>query len=266
MGGACAPEPRFASVGEMRARTHRLEEGGALWRKSAGSGLWLLAAILMLVAPGAAQAKKGKAPPAAPKRLTLSLDTYFDRALLYHEQWIGPFHLQGSDASGNAGLFALSGAYLQPWQHGLELGWGGTLLGSYATTRGLGELGLDFEGRALAEYPLRKVVEQVDLIFGARLGLEVVVPMGDLADEINRLQTQGIGAWSAPRLGWQIGASLALRRPLIPGLAARVDLVGAWGQTWLFHIDEEHSGLRYQRYWTLDRLRLSVNAGVEFEL
>lgn len=107
------------------------------------------------------------------------------------------------------------------------------------------------------------VFEQFALTIGARAGLSLLIPTGDFAAEIRRLQTQGVGAWSIPRIGWVAGANAGLRRKMTDRFWLRLDLNGQWQTLYLFAIDEVSDGVRYQKYWSVSALRLGLSLYAE---
>ena len=89
------------------------------------------------------------------------------------------------------------------------------------------------EAFLMGEYSLR-AFEKVDAIFGGRAGLAVLFPGQQFGEEIARLQRDGVGVWSLPRLGWLAGFDLGARRKMIGQLSLRADVIGQYEQLFLF--------------------------------
>lgn len=146
----------------------------------------------------------------------------------------------------------------------LRVGAGLRIFGNYGSRRGY-QFGLLNEAFLSGEYGL-PVADQMEVLFGGRVGLAFLVPGRELAAEIRRLQEQGVGVWSVPRVGWLLGLSVGARRRMSDRIWLRADLLGQFEQLYLFATSQEISGFRFTKYWSTLSPRLGLTLGAEFAL
>ncbi|ATB36515.1 hypothetical protein CYFUS_001930 [Cystobacter fuscus] len=147
----------------------------------------------------------------------------------------------------------------------LRVGAGARIFGNYGAGGGRTfGFGLLNEAFAFAEYGL-PVADKMEVVFAARGGFSVLVPGQEFAEEIRRLQEQGVGVWSVPRVGWLVGPSVGARRRMTERILLRADILGQVQQQFLFATSEDIDGLRYTKNWSTLALRLGLSLGVEFD-
>ena len=115
------------------------------------------------------------------------------------------------------------------------------------------------------EYGL-PVGKQFEAMFGARGGLQLLLPGREFSAEINRLQDQGVDVWSVPRLGWLAGLSLGARRQMTEHILLRADLAAQYEKLFLFATSQEIDGLQFNKDWSTSGIRLGLTLGIEFAL
>jgi hypothetical protein len=178
------------------------------------------------------------------------------------EQWIHTFRL---DESFN---YERSGATFNVWALGqlfprVWVGPAVRVMGGYASDRY--DFGLLQELGGIGEWAI-PAFEKFEVIIGGRANLAVLVPGGDLAQEINRLQDQGAGVWSVPRVGWSAGVGAGLRRQMFERFWLRVDASGQIGSLYLFATEETVDELRFRKFWSADLRRLELSLSLEVGL
>ncbi|WP_224247357.1 hypothetical protein [Hyalangium gracile] len=140
------------------------------------------------------------------------------------------------------------------------------LFGNYSAggdrTFGFGLLG---QALVTGEYGL-PVANQLEVVFGARVGLALLLPGREFDQEIDRLQVQGVGVWSVPRTGWLGGLSAGVRRRMSEHILLRADLSGQLEKLYLFATNEDIEGLQFEKNWSTSGLRLGLTLGIEFAL
>ena len=176
------------------------------------------------------------------------------------EQWIHTFRL---DESFN---YERTGATFNVWGMGqlFPRVWVGPALrvmGGYASDRY--DFGLLQELGGIGEWAI-PAFEKFEVLIGGRANVAVLVPGGDLGREIKRLQDQGAGVWSVPRVGWSAGVGAGLRRQMFERFWLRVDASGQIGSIYLFSTDETVDALRFRKFWSagLQRLELALSMEV----
>jgi hypothetical protein len=201
----------------------------------------------------------------AQERVGVAFDLWAEGSSLNGEQRINTSRIDESFTygalGGAANLFVL-------WRmdERFRLGPSLRLFGNYGGSGDRGFiLGFLSEASAAAEYAL-PAYEQFDAVFGARAGLGVLVPGGAFAEEIRRLQAEGVGVWSVPRPGWLAGLSIGARRPIGGKLSLRADLHGQYQQLLLFATDEIVDGFRFRKSWSTGGIRVGFLIGAEISL
>ncbi|WP_434387623.1 hypothetical protein [Melittangium boletus] len=146
----------------------------------------------------------------------------------------------------------------------LRAGAGVRIFGNYGAgggrTYGFGILNELFVS---GEYGL-PLTEKMELVLAARVGLSVLVPGREFAQEIARLQSQGVNVWGVPRVGWLAGPSAGARRRVSERIWLRADVLAHVQQQYLFATSQEISGLQYAKNWSTLALRLGLSLGAEF--
>ena len=213
------------------------------------------------------------APPESPTvgrvRLGVGPDFFLEGSRMTGEQDINASRQDESFDYSSAGF--LSGtawltSSVPSVTESLRVGAGVRFFGNYAAgggrTFGFGLLNEVFIS---GEYGL-PVADKTEVLFAARVGLSVLVPNGSLAEEIHRLQGQGVSVWSVPRVGWLVGPSFGVRRRMSERIWLRADLLAHIEQQYLFATSQEISGLRFTKNWSTLALRLGLSLGAEFAL
>lgn len=196
------------------------------------------------------------------ERLALSLDAYAEGGVMSGEQWINHTRRDERFESGDEslsmtawGVFGLGDGKRLKWGPGLRLH--GTL----------GQDGYDFGlyGEAFAgiEYGL-PIIEKFELVFTARGGFSLLFPGADFADEIARLQREGVGVWGLPRPGLQGSVGVGTRRRMSERIWLRFELFAQYSRVALFSHSEVIEDLKLQKDWGLQSLRLFLRLGAEF--
>lgn len=197
------------------------------------------------------------------ERLALSFDLYSEGGQLTGEQWINETRrserLDWTDASASMtawGVFGLKGSERVKWGPGVRLH--GVLGDNY----GFGLYGEAFAG---LEYGL-PVIEKFEVVFSGRGGFSLLFPGDDFADEIARLQREGVGVWGLPRPGVHGSVAVGARRRMTDRIRLRLDLSAQYTQMSLFSHSEVIEDLRLEKDWGLRTLRVFLSLGAEFSL
>jgi hypothetical protein len=236
------------------------------------SHLALLPLLLSLTAAAPRSAPPSSAPtaPFAPgwnlERVGLGLDFFLESSRLNGEQWINTTRRDESFDYPSAGL--ISGTVSLMFGRGgrLRIGPGLRLYGNYAAGDNRDFLfGVLSELFALAEYGI-PAIEKVQVVLGGRAGAGLLFPAGDFGDEIRRLQRQGLGVWSIPRVGWLAGVNAGARRPLGDRLSVRLDVLAQMSQLFLFATDQVVFDLRVRKGWSTYSMRYGLTLGLELAL
>jgi len=147
-----------------------------------------------------------------------------------------------------------------------RIGGGVRLFGNYSAggNRRFG-FGLLNQAFVLGEYGL-PVANKTEVMFGGRVGASLLIPGRDFDQEIERLQVQGVGVLSVPRVGWLAGLSVGARRRMSEHILLRADLSGQYDKLYLFSTNESIEGLEFSKSWSASGLRLGFTLGIEFAL
>lgn len=210
----------------------------------------------------------------AQSALGLDFALFVDGVTLEDDERIGPLHETLREDRNNVGLFAGAIHYLHALGGGALDGFrvGGELryLGEYATERDDGErrkqvLGTLFELGLRGDWTT-PLAERLGLGVGLRVGLAILAPGGDFADEIDRLADEGVPTSDGPRLGVSIVPTVGARYALHERIVARFDLGFGWTVLDLFDVDAGVQGIQYVRDATVSGSRFEVALGVELTL
>lgn len=147
-----------------------------------------------------------------------------------------------------------------------RLGGAVRMFGNYSASgnRSFG-FGLLNQAFVTGEYGL-PVANRMEVVFGGRAGLSMLLPGRDFSKEIDRLQIQGVDVWSVPRVGWLAGLSVGGRRQMNEHIHLRADLSAQLDKTYLFATTQEIEGLKFSKDWSTTALRLGFTLGAEFSL
>ena len=202
-------------------------------------------------------------------RIGVALDLFTEKASMTGEQAINTSHTDESfDYSSSSFLSAtLSMSVPAPIaKERARIGGGVRLFGNYSASgnRTFG-FGLLNEAFILGEYGL-PVADKTEVMFGARVGLSLLLPGHELSQEIERLQVQGVDVWSVPRLGWLAGVSAGVRRRMSEHILLRADVLGQIDKLYLFSTSQEIEGLQFEKHWSTFGLRIGLTLGIEFAL
>lgn len=147
-----------------------------------------------------------------------------------------------------------------------RIGGGVRLFGNYGAggDRRFG-FGLLNQAFVIGEYGL-PVADKTEVMFGGRVGASLLIPGRDFDQEIERLQVQGVGVLSVPRVGWLAGLSVGARRRMSEHILLRTDLSAQLDKLYLFSTSETIEGLEFSKSWSTFGLRLGLTLGIEFAL
>ncbi|WP_224372778.1 hypothetical protein [Hyalangium versicolor] len=121
------------------------------------------------------------------------------------------------------------------------------------------------EGFVSGEYGL-PIANRMEAMFGARGGLALLLPGKEFQAEIDRLQDQGVSAWSVPRVGWLAAISVGARRKMSDHILLRGDVSGQLERLFLFATNQDIKGNAFNKTWNTLGLRIGLTLGIEFAL
>ena len=203
---------------------------------------------------------------AAQERVGVSLNVYAEGGRRDGERWINnsrePENDEWVGPALSADAYVLYGGKELKIPPSIRIGPGVRVYGEYASLGQRYAYGILNDLYMIGEFSL-PAFERFELALGARAGLSLLIPTGDFASEIRRLQAQGIGAWSIPRVGWIAGVNAGMRRKMIDRFWLRLDFLGNWQTLYLFAIDETQGGYRFRKYWSVSSLRLGATLSAE---
>ncbi|WP_143178059.1 hypothetical protein [Cystobacter ferrugineus] len=219
--------------------------------------------------PAAARPSESSSKATAGRmRIGVGPDLFLESAKLNGEQFINISRRDESFDYSSAGFVSATlwlNTSVPSVSQRLRVGAGARIFGNYGAggdrTFGFGLLN---EAFAFAEYGL-PVADKMEVVFAARGGISLLVPGQEFAEEIRRLQEQGVGVWSVPRVGWLVGPSVGARRRMTERILLRADILAQVQQQYLFATSEDIDGLRYTKNWSTLALRLGLSLGVEFD-
>lgn len=180
-----------------------------------------------------------------------------------------PFRDERSDLSGYGATFRLM--YLKQRSEHLSLGgaFEYSAPGDYTSEGDVDQDPYSFGQQLAFDFriePRVTLTEGIELITVLRTGLVMIVPGGDLAEEIRDNQNAGLNTWDAPRLGILIGADVGLRwRPDgADWVAVRATFGYAWQHVWLMNSRGSTGPIDTHDKWGANLSRIRVGAGAEF--
>lgn len=208
-------------------------------------------------------------PAEAQTRIGVGLDLFRERSSVTGSQSINDSVIEENFNYSSASLFSATLSMSVPapiLADRARIGGAVRLYGNYSASgdRDFG-FGLLNQAFATGEFGL-PIADRMELMFGARAGLSLLIPGRDLMEEIDRLQNQGADVWSVPRVGWLGGLSLGTRRKMSDKILLRADLSGQLEKLFLFATSEDIDGLQFDKSWSTFGLRLGFTLGVEFAL
>lgn len=179
------------------------------------------------------------------------------------------------------GTFSASLWYLKALTERTRAGGGLRYYGAYSGLNAREEDRVDDNDEALPPYELGTLLElygqaewgfpvsekrRIDAVIGMQLGAQVLFPGGQFEEEIKRLQDQGAGVMSVPRVGLLFGPQVGARWRVLDRLSVRLDLGLRYNRLFLFDTEEEVNGVAFRKEWDLSVLRTEVGLGVEIHL
>lgn len=110
------------------------------------------------------------------------------------------------------------------------------------------------------------IADRTEAVFGARGGMALLLPGKQFQAEIDRLQDQGVDAWSVPRVGWLGAISVGARQRMGQHILLRGDVSAQLERLFLFATNQEIKGLDFNKTWNTLGLRIGLSLGIEFAL
>ncbi|WP_224248324.1 hypothetical protein [Hyalangium gracile] len=218
-----------------------------------------LAAVLLLLSVPA---------QAADVRIGLGLDLFTESSRMAGHQTINGARRDESFDYKSDGFLAasLNLSVPAPISPKARMGAGVKLFGNYGSggDRVFG-FGLLNEAFVTGEYGL-PIADKTEAVFGARGGLAMLLPGKEFQLEIDRLNQEGVDAWSVPRFGWLAGISVGARRRMSEHILLRGDVFGQLERVLLFATTQDIQGLEFNKSWSTFGLRLGLTLGIEFAL
>ena len=114
----------------------------------------------------------------------------------------------------------------------------------------------EFEGRF-------KLYKSWKLRLAGQAGISVLIPTKDFKAEIDRLNADGLGVFSGPRVGWFVGGSIGVTFPITKSLGFFSTVGANWGRLYLFRSKKTVDNINVNNNWTAEIKRRSFDIGVE---
>lgn len=196
------------------------------------------------------------------ERLGVGIAGQGEAGRLDGEQWVHTSHLDESfDYNRTGPVFSVWGmGQILPR---LWLGPTVRVMGNYAGDDF--EFGFYNELGGIGEWAL-PVFEKFEFLLTGRANMALLIPGGDFAAEIQRLQRDGASVWNVPRVGWTVGAGAGLRRQMAEGFYLRVDASAQTGRLYLFSSSSYVADYRVRKYWSNGMNRWELGLSVEIAL
>ncbi|MGQ0504408.1 MAG: hypothetical protein ACT4TC_03745 [Myxococcaceae bacterium] len=226
------------------------------------------AAVAPPAAPVAITVDRAPPPPDTGRRLGVGADFFGESNRLVGEHWINQTRQDESFDYGSGSFFSTTAWLLIPMNRFIRVGPGARIFGNYSSS-GNNNFKFGFLSEAFAQGELSfRTFERFELVLGARAGLALLWPTtgSDFGREIDRLQQQGLGVFSGPRLGWVAGLGVGMRRKMWDWFHLRADLTGQHQELYLFATDQMVDGLRVQKWWRTGSWRFGLTLGAEVSL
>ena len=102
-----------------------------------------------------------------------------------------------------------------------------------------------------------------EMALGGQLGLALLFPDGDLQNQIDALNDQGIGVWDSPRLGYTVGARVGARYRLSKLLGFTASYGVQVSELYLYDTDEQVNTIPVRRETNLGIVRQNIVVGTE---
>jgi chemotaxis protein histidine kinase CheA len=210
-----------------------------------------------------------RARAASKMRIGVGLDLFTEKSHLSGEQAINTSRTDESFDFNSSTFLAATLSLSIPapiFSDRARLGGAVRLFGNYSAggNRDFG-FGLLNQAFVTGEYGL-PVANRLEVVFGGRVGMSLLLPGRDFNREIDRLQLQGVDVWSVPRVGWLGGLSVGARRQMNEHIHLRADVSGQFDKTYLFATSQTIEGLQFSKSWSTNALRLGFTVGAEFSL
>lgn len=228
---------------------------------------WFVLAIALGVAIPAARAESGESAGSARRdqALILTLDAYSDLATDERSRAVGTVSNVDEEMEVERGIaYALSLTYMRRMSPDVQAGGTFRYLSTYRFVPvdeedrrdddeddQLGDM-MELTGRL--EYAIG-LTNELDVLIGAEMGLAIVLPGGELSDELDTLGDQGYNIWGGPRLGVIAGPELTLRYGLSEWLYARVGIGLLYASLFLYDASTEDDNSDAYRAFALRRIR-----------
>lgn len=280
--------PSACTAGWRCARTRRYPGAVQNTTSLPRPTLWTLACVATLLllpllpARAAAQGGQGSAVDVSldakrtprrtrakrPHALLLTIDGFGDSTTDSGDVSVGGLQRTETKQDGGVGpSLSVSLGYLKQITDLMRFGGGLRYFGGYTySPDGDGDdvdLGTMIEACGRLELVL-PLAPDIDALVAGELGLGLLLAGGDLADDIDRLQTQGYNIWSFPRLGLLAGPELGGRYHLNPWLSLRGGVALLYAHFFLYDAETDDGGASASRGLALTRLRLSLGAEASF--
>lgn len=203
-------------------------------------------------------------------RVGVGLDFFFESSRMTGEQIINTSRRDESFDFSSDGFVSATLSMSVPAPISVErarIGGAVRLFGPYSAggDRQFG-FGLLHEAFITGEYGV-PVYDKTEVVLGVRGGMSLLIPGREFNQEIDRLQNEGVGVWSLPRVGWLGGLSVGGRRKMNERILLRADLSAQLQKLFLFSTSQEFDdGLKFSKDWSTFGLRLGLTLGAEFAL
>lgn len=126
------------------------------------------------------------------------------------------------------------------------------------------ELGTLLELVAQADWALTLAKDPaIDLLLGLQMGMVMLLPSGQLEEEIKALSNQGVSTGTGPRLGYTVGPQVGGRWQVNKWFGVRLDFAIRWSQTWIFDLDEQVGSVPFALFRRLDVIRYELAVALE---
>lgn len=213
---------------------------------------------------------------AEPSRVAIGLGPVltFDDGSLFDESQIGPLRENAETEVTNR---RIAGVVLYALYHvptgeagavdGLRIGGEFRYLGTTADVSGKNdedryELGTWMEFGARGEWGFGLTADFA-ITAGARIDVAMLLPTGDFAEDLRRLEGDGVPTSDGPRVGVSLVGLVGARWMFLEHVGAHVEAGLGWSYMSLIAVDDAVQGVAYQRTLTRSATRFEVSLGVE---
>lgn len=242
-------------------------DGARRWAIGSGGCLLVLLGCATLPASAAADTAK-----ASEHTVILSIDPYWDRGTDSGTTAVGPTtndaEIDGSTPSflPSAGLTL---TYLNQVGERLRAGASLRYFGQYSYEPDDSDDGDEVRLGTLLELGARGefgfgIGPDMELLLGGELGLAMLLPSGELGDDIDGRIAQGYSVWDSPRIGLYGGPEAGARYALNEWLGARLGLAFLYEHLFLYDAETDSGNSSTSRDYSLTRVRLSLGIDARF--